>query len=222
MEVILLHGALGSSFSMQPLSHLLKDSFDVFTMNFRGHGVESDATAFTMKDLAKDIAALIHREGLQRPAIMGYSMGGYAALQLAAQSPGVAGSIMTLGTKFAWSPEFAKSESKMLDPDLIREKVPALADVLWERHGNKWEQLCLATAEMMKQLGAGPEIEFARIESPVLITRGELDKMVTREESEGAADKLGNGRFYEFPNMPHQLEKANLQEVANRFKAFVM
>ena len=47
----------------------------------------------------------------------GHSMGGYVALKLALKRPELVDRIITLGTKFNWTPEVAAKEVKMLNPD---------------------------------------------------------------------------------------------------------
>ena len=47
---------------------------------------------------------------ITRADIFGYSMGGYVALHAARRHPERIGSIMTLGTKFAWDTPTAEKE----------------------------------------------------------------------------------------------------------------
>lgn len=84
-------------------------------------------------------------------------MGGYVALWLAHQHPERVRKIVTLGTKFDWSPESARLEVKKLDAEKILEKVPAFALILETRHApNDWKQLLSRTSTMMLALGSDP------------------------------------------------------------------
>ena len=86
--LVLIHGF--------PLDHtiwyevvpLLKDDFDLILPDLRGFG-ESAAppAAWTMGDLAADIAALLDHLGLDAALLAGHSMGGYAALSFADAYP---------------------------------------------------------------------------------------------------------------------------------------
>ena len=59
--------------------------------DLRGHGDSTLGWQSPSVDLwAQDVAALIAHEGLERPAVAGLSMGGYAALALAAGFPDLA------------------------------------------------------------------------------------------------------------------------------------
>ena len=63
-------------------------------------------------------------------------------------------SIVTFGTKFNWSKEAAAKEVKMLNPEVIEEKVPKFAQMLKDTHApNDWKTLLHKTAAMMKGLG---------------------------------------------------------------------
>ena len=78
-------------------------------------------------------------------------MGGYVALSAAIKAPRRFSKIITLGTKFSWSPAEAKKEIQLLNPEIIQEKVPAFANRLSHIHGKEhWQNLMLKTAQMMK------------------------------------------------------------------------
>src|SRR5712691_834340 len=57
----------------------------VITVDAPGFGESGAATAFTIADWADDVAALLDALGLATAAVVGLSMGGYAALAMAAR-----------------------------------------------------------------------------------------------------------------------------------------
>lgn len=219
--ILLLHGAIGSKKQLEPLSKILKGKkFDVHTLNFFGHGGEPfHEEGFGIKIFSWQVQNFINK--LQKPAVFGYSMGGYVALRLAYKFPDLLGDIITLGTKFAWTPEAAKKEAAMLDPKKIEEKIPAFAESLKKMHApNDWKELLAKTSDMLKTLGKEPlltEKEFSEIENKVTICLGDKDNMVTREESESAAEMLPNGKFHLLKDTPHPIEKADAGKVAEIF-----
>ena len=155
--------------------------------------------------------------------IIGYSMGGYVALNLALNHPEKIGKIFTFATKFDWNPESALKESKMLNPHKILEKVPKFANELKELHGDKWERLVELTAEMMLGLGSEPTLkaeELSKIQNPVFISVGDKDSMVTIEESANAFRSLSNSRFTVFPATIHQITKIDLMRLRNELVEF--
>jgi pimeloyl-ACP methyl ester carboxylesterase len=152
--IILLHGAIGAKDQLEPLAIELKQQgYNVFTLSFSGHGQTPFQTHFGIEQFALELEQFIKENNLQQPTVFGYSMGGYVALYLAQQQPTLLGNIITLGTKFEWSPEISAKETKMLDSKTIIEKVPKFAEALQKRHGQDWELLLQKTAEMMLSLG---------------------------------------------------------------------
>jgi pimeloyl-ACP methyl ester carboxylesterase len=218
--IILLHGALGSKEQLEPLrKHLQKQKLNVLSFNFFGHGGEPfHDEGFGIKIFCWQLQNFIRANELQKPAVFGYSMGGYVALRLAYKFPDLLGDIITLGTKFDWTPETARKEAAMLDAVKIETKVPAFAESLKDLHGaNDWKELLAKTAEMLKALGKEPlltEKEFAEIENKVTICLGDHDNMVNREESESAAGALPNGKFMLLENTPHPIEKVKPETIA--------
>jgi len=87
-NVVLLHGYCGSSAYWERLVPLIeKPGRRVIVPDARGHGRSSapgDAV-YTMEAMADDAAELAARLGLGRFVALGHSMGGYAALALAAR-----------------------------------------------------------------------------------------------------------------------------------------
>ncbi len=223
-NIILLHGAIGAKDQLEPLAVELKQQgYTVFTLSFSGHGQTPFATNFGIEQFALELEQFITVNHLQQPTVFGYSMGGYVALYLAKQQPTLLGNIITLGTKFEWSPEISAKETKMLDSKTILEKVPKFAEALQKRHGHDWELLLQKTAEMMIELGNKNTLslnDFASIENKVLIGLADKDNMVTLEETTTVYKQLKNGAMYMLPNTKHPIETVDsklLAELVTRF-----
>ena len=216
-NIILLHGAIGAKDQLEPLAVELKQhGYNVYTPSFSGHGQTPFQTHFGIEQFALELEEFIKENKLDKPTVLGYSMGGYVALYLAKQQPNLLGNIITLGTKFEWSPEIAKKEVKMLDSKTIIEKVPKFAEALQNRHGQDWELLLQKTAEMMLSMGNKNALslnDFASIENKVLIGLADKDNMVSLEETTAVYKQLKNGAMYMLPNTKHPIESANVELV---------
>lgn len=224
-KLLVLHGALGSEDQLEPLKKVLENSFEVYTLNFRGHGGRDFGQgAFSINGFTEDVLDYLKAHNLDDVSIFGYSMGGYVALNLAKKEPSRVKKIFTLATKFAWSIEGASKEVKMLNPDVIEEKVPAFATTLQERHAPlDWKLHLKKTAEMMLDLGGGAGLstkDFSAITNKVLITVGSKDRMVSQEESEGVANLLPNGSFELLEGFKHPIEQVDLGLLAEKVKLF--
>lgn len=215
--ILLLHGALGSKAQLVPLQEKLSLEREVFIMDFDGHGKSSSETDFSIELFTQNAIDFLNEKTISKVDIFGYSMGGYVALNLALKHSDLVRKIITLGTKFEWTPTFADKEVKMLDPDIIQMKVPAFADQLKQLHGTEnWKNVVLKTARMMQNLGENPilkEWDFQKIYTHTLICLGELDAMSTKVESKDVSTWLQNGQFLELENLKHPIEKAPLDKM---------
>lgn len=224
-QLLLLHGALGSEKSLQPLKELLQNDFDVFSFSFQGHGgSELPESDFTIAGFANEVIAFLDENKIDSIAIFGYSMGGYVGLYLAKHFPERIQQLFTLATKLNWTIEGAQKDASMLNPTIIKEKVPKYALSLEQLHGNKWEDLMTKTAQMMQNLGQNPEVkesDFEHINIPVLLSVGDKDAMVTLEETINAHPKIKDSQLLVLPRTIHPIEKVDVVELAHQIKRFI-
>lgn len=86
--LILLHGGLGSGEMFGSLLPALAERHQVIAVDLQGHGRTADIDRpLDVRLMADDIAALIDHLGLDKPDLVGYSLGGGVALQAAAKYP---------------------------------------------------------------------------------------------------------------------------------------
>jgi pimeloyl-ACP methyl ester carboxylesterase len=86
--VILLHGGLMSGALWGPVLPIFTDHHQVITVDLQGHGRTADIDRpIDFRLMAGDIAALIDHLHLDRPAVVGFSLGGGVAFQVAFQYP---------------------------------------------------------------------------------------------------------------------------------------
>jgi pimeloyl-ACP methyl ester carboxylesterase len=86
--MILLHGGLMSGEMFGPVIPLLAERHQVVAVDLQGHGRTADIDRpIDVRVMADDIAALIDHLGVDRPDIVGYSLGGGVALHTAARYP---------------------------------------------------------------------------------------------------------------------------------------
>ncbi|PSK67172.1 Soluble epoxide hydrolase [Micromonospora sp. MH33] len=86
--LILLHGGLGSGEMFGPVLPALAARHQVIAVDLQGHGRTADVDRpLDLRTMADDIAALIDHLGLDRPHLVGYSLGGGVALRAAVAHP---------------------------------------------------------------------------------------------------------------------------------------
>jgi pimeloyl-ACP methyl ester carboxylesterase len=97
--LILLHGGLGSGEMFGPLLPALAAGHQVIAVDLQGHGRTADIDRpIDVRLMADDIAALISHLGLEKPDVMGYSLGGGVAFFTAVKHPGQVGKMIMVST----------------------------------------------------------------------------------------------------------------------------
>lgn len=93
--LILLHGGLGSGEMFGPVLAELTERHRVIAVDLQGHGRTADIDRpIDVRLMADDIAALIDHLELDKPDVVGYSMGGGVALQTAVKYPEKVGRVV--------------------------------------------------------------------------------------------------------------------------------
>lgn len=222
--LILLHGALGSAEQLSPLASRLHDHFDVRVLDFPGHGDEPlGDQPFDFSSFVASVRNYIKQQELKQPLIFGHSMGGMVALLLALEQDCPLKGVITLGTKFGWTPEVAAREVGFMNPDKIEQKVPDFARALERRHrALDWRQLLQYTQDFTSGLGAEPP-RFSEclpeVSVPVFFGVAERDHLVPHEEAKRVVSHLPHGKFWTMPGA-HPLESVEMDALAAQIREF--
>ena len=130
--LILLHGGFGSMEMFGPNLELLAGGRQVIGVDLQSHGRSPAADRpMRFEAMADDVAALIRALGIERTAIMGFSLGGAVALRTAIQHPQLVERLVLVSTVFkrrGWHPEMRAGMDAM---------GPETADML--RHSPMYE-----------------------------------------------------------------------------------
>ena len=218
-SLLILHGAIGASRQLNAIATKLSASYEVHLFDFPGHGGKVlPTTPFSIKLFADAVLEYIQEHQLQELRVFGYSMGGYVAMYLAKHHPQLVTKIVTLGTKFHWDETTAAKEIKMLDANVISEKVPAFAHALADMHApNDWKEVLQRTASMLKAMGQDNPLkldDYKEIKTTSLVMLGDRDKMVTFDETLNTYKALPNAQMAVLPGTPHPVEQVDPSLVA--------
>jgi pimeloyl-ACP methyl ester carboxylesterase len=97
--LILLHGGLGSGEMFGPLLPALAAGHQVIAVDLQGHGRTADIDRpIDVRLMADDIAALIGHLALEKPDLVGYSLGGGVAFFTAVRHPDLVGRLVMVST----------------------------------------------------------------------------------------------------------------------------
>ncbi len=86
--LIILHGLFGSSENWQTLSRGWAKCYRVLALDLRNHGHSPHSAAFNYRVMSDDVAELMDRLNLPSAYVLGHSLGGKVAMQLALDAPG--------------------------------------------------------------------------------------------------------------------------------------
>jgi pimeloyl-ACP methyl ester carboxylesterase len=136
--LLLINGWTGDHRIFAPqIAHFAK-SRRVVAINLRGHGA-SDAPVqeYTLPGFADDIAWQCSRLGLQKPVVIGHSMGGAITLELCGRHPDLASAMMMIDSIVMAPPALRES------PEIHR-LLEGIAgpDYLTVSRGNAWDIGC--------------------------------------------------------------------------------
>ena len=85
--VLLLHGLFGDGDNLRGLGRQLAETFRVALVDLRNHGRSPHSDRMDLPSMAADVAALQDRLGAPATALVGHSLGGKVAMQLAMTQP---------------------------------------------------------------------------------------------------------------------------------------
>jgi pimeloyl-ACP methyl ester carboxylesterase len=115
--LVLLHGGLGAIEMFGPNLSALAQGRKVIGVDLQGHGRTADIDRPLKTDLiADDIAALITHLNLDRPDVMGFSLGGGVAVVLAIRHPELVGRLVIVSTPIrrdAFYPEILAQQGQV-------------------------------------------------------------------------------------------------------------
>jgi pimeloyl-ACP methyl ester carboxylesterase len=109
-ELVLIHGLGGDIRMWEPLQPFLQNAFSIIAFDLRGSGrSDKPNIPFTVPMLANDTAGLIGAMSTNPVHVLGFSLGGCIALQLALRRPDLVRRLSLVSTLPSWQTPFPPS-----------------------------------------------------------------------------------------------------------------
>ncbi|WP_019029903.1 alpha/beta fold hydrolase [Colwellia piezophila] len=86
-HLVLIHGLFGSLENLNMVAKPLSSSYCVTSVDVRNHGASFHANTMEYTELAQDIINLLDHLNIERCLLLGHSMGGKIAIQVALEQP---------------------------------------------------------------------------------------------------------------------------------------
>ncbi|NJN85357.1 MAG: alpha/beta hydrolase [Leptolyngbyaceae cyanobacterium SL_7_1] len=96
--ILCLHGHPGSGNSMSVFTRHLSQRFQTLAPDLRGYGQSTVTRSFKMADHLDDLAAILDHFQISRCLVLGWSLGGILAMELALRHPDRISGLILLGT----------------------------------------------------------------------------------------------------------------------------
>ena len=130
--VLLISGLGGDHRGWKPLAQFLQDSFRVIVIDNRDSGLSQRAlTPYAIRDMAEDAVGVLGELGIARTHVVGYSMGGAIAQEIAIEFPHIVDRLTLLATYDAGDPRgsalfrgFASLRRDLPRDEYIRLSIP--------------------------------------------------------------------------------------------------
>jgi pimeloyl-ACP methyl ester carboxylesterase len=175
---LVLHGAYMTNDLMGPILSGLAESRQVVAAEQQGHGRTADVDRpITYEQMADDTAGLVRHLEIEEADVVGYSMGGGVALQMALRHPELVRRLVLASTTFT-------SDGM---PAVLHEMLPTITPEMFAGSPIEQEYLRIAPnpgdfpklVEKMKQLDMTPfawsEDDIRAMTAPTLIVLGDSD-----------------------------------------------
>lgn len=203
--LLLLHGAFNTiNMAFGQLIPELFRTRQVIAVELQGHGRTNDIDRpFSFETMADDVAGLLKQLKIDSTDVLGYSMGGGVAQQLAIRNPSLVRRLILVSTVYkyeGWSQQtrniLPMLTPEMFEPTPIKQEYDKLAPdpKHWKEFINKMKKFVTTTYDF----GAD---KIKAIKSPTLIIAGDGDG-VTPEHAVEMYKLRGGGYMVDFGPVP--------------------
>lgn len=235
--VILLHGYSDSWFSYSLVFPALARDARVYALDLRGHGnSDRPASGYQMRDLAADVIAFMDAKGIVRATIVGHSMGGFVAQQVALAAPRRVSQLVLIGTattprNFIGIEELHKAVNSLPDPvpeEFAREfQMSTIGAPLSKTFVDRVvsESLKLP-ARVWREIAVGlmtyeRAVALGRSGIPALVLHGAKDPYIASAEADSLGAMVGAKRVVKYPETSHAVHWERPADVARDILAFI-
>ncbi|MEZ5400125.1 MAG: alpha/beta hydrolase [Bryobacteraceae bacterium] len=238
--MVLLHGSSDDGLCWTALARELEGRYDVIMPDARGHGQSDPPSASDPADAqVDDLAGLIRELKLDKPIVMGHSMGASAAAWFGAKYPDMARAIILEDPGLLPRPAGAAPPGGAGTQETRRAAILARNNQSLEQlvegcmNGSpKWGRAECEVWAPSKRMhhpntalrgfsGRPPMTEiFAKITVPVLILKADAAADI-RAKNEQAATKLAKGKIVHIDGAGHNVRRENKPMLLRELNAFL-
>jgi 3-oxoadipate enol-lactonase len=225
--LVLIQGMGFDRLGWQPVLSRLGRHFRLVLMDNRGSGrSERPAGAFAVADMVGDVVAVLDAAGIRRAHVLGASLGGMVAQELAITHPervdGLVLVCTTPGWPFAYPMPMATVRLIVVTADVAADVAlrrhtenalsarsvqdrPELVDRLVEIQGSRPVDPEVLSAQASAGARYAGRLRRARIRARTLVLHGDADRVVDPRNAKLLAGRIPNAQLVIFPDLGHLL-----------------
>ncbi|MEU4729251.1 alpha/beta hydrolase [Streptomyces sp. NPDC023588] len=205
--LLALHGHFGEGAAFADLAREVGPAWRVIALDQRGHGDSDRAGEYTREGYVADAAAVLEHLGLGPAVVLGHSLGGVNAYQLAARRPDLVravvvediGAVVEDDLSFArqW-PRRAATRAGFLAG--VGSAAPHLAGSLRE-HADGWGTAFEVEDMVESQRGLNGDHwgDWLEVRRPTLLVRGDRSRVLSAEHAREMTVRRAGVRLAELP-----------------------
>lgn len=237
-DMILIHGIFASKEIMNPLFDYYKNNYHVISYDVRGHGESDKPEKFNLDNHAEDLAAIIEYFKLDKPIVVGLSMGSYITLKTAEMYPDLLSKIVLIGVR--GKGEISLMEKAVEENDgnddidlkemgrLITKRVyppNTTFEQIQEYHRGNRSKTELTNDERKNIYASLSHYDMMsdvdKVKIPVLLLVGQYDGLNPPSESENVNDALSNSQLEIIEDAGHIIFFEKKNEVIDLIDNFI-
>ena len=239
--LVMAHGSSDDGLCWTNLAREFQDQYDIVMFDARGHGLSDPPSPSDPPDVqVEDLAGLINELKLNRPILMGHSMGSSAVARFAAKYPDVARAVI-LEDPGLVRPATPAAGAATQTPEQRRASILARNNTTEEelvagcmKNSPKWGRsecefwapskrrhhpATVANAPAASPLPPVSEL-FPKITAPTLILKADAQGEL-RKQNEEVAKRLSRGRLVHIEGAGHNVRRENKAQTIEVMKAFL-
>ena len=215
--LVLLHGYPLDHHLWDEVAPLLEDTFDVILPDLRGFGESTTVDSpYSMDDYASDIAGLLDQLGIPKVAIVGHSMGGYAALAFARMYPERVSGLGLVSSQVLADPPERKEGRYKSAADVEANGIESVVATMTPKFTTDEELQSYARASMERQQPAAyigalkamaerPDSTslLSSFNVPVVIVHGDADSLIPIDRAREVKEALPQAHLVEISGAGH-------------------
>ena len=241
--LIFAHGITDDGMCWSSVADEFLDTFNIFMVDARGHG-KSDApdNGYILRNLAEDLSGLIEELRLQRPILIGHSMGAITSLVLAGLFPDIPHAVILVDPPAFWNYDASDSkwnENRISISTWIHSiKRKTKEELMEEAHTKLWTDADRATWVDAKQRVSIkvielvtpsdiPNLDFpnlvSNIKCPLLFVQGDIQYGAISGDEDVAKLKTHHPNLQKvfIPKASHSIHRTQHEPFMNAIKTFL-